>query len=121
MRRYRKGQILRPPTTGESAAIADAIEAHKRQSQAPNSQRFIGDDIVVKTPSGGILARSGATIYSAACKRCIETAGGDEKTLMETDEELVVFNLYPDAVTGSVYVITSLTACGTRYVSGEPC
>ncbi len=27
----------------------------------------------------------------------------------------------PDAVTGEVYVITSLTLHGTRYVSGEPC
>ena len=121
MNRYRKGQAWRPPTAAESAATADAIEGHRRRPPQPQDRATRGTDIVVKTPAGGITARSGSTIYSAVCTRCIESSDGDQKTLSDTDEELVVFNLYPDAVTGSVYVVTSLTACGTRYVSGEPC
>jgi len=85
------------------------------------SDPAVGEDIIVKTPAGGIAARSGTTIYSELCSRCIESSDGEEKTLIETDEQIRVFNLYPDTVTGSTYVITSLTICGTRYVSGEPC
>ena len=120
MRRFRKGQIFRPPTAAESAATADAVESFRRQPSRP-SDRAAGEDIIVKTPAGGIAARSGTTIYSELCSRCIESSGGEERTITETDEQIRVFNVYPDAVTGSVYVITGLTACGTRYVSGEPC
>jgi len=121
VRRYRKGQIWRPPTAAESAANADALEGFRRQPETPSPPKFFGTDMVVKTPTGGIEARSGTTLKSAICTRCIETTDAEEKTLIETDEQIRVFNLYPDAVTGSVYVITSLTVCGTRYVSGEPC
>lgn len=82
-----------------------------------------GRDLLVKTPAGGIDARDGTTIYSATCTVCImaETATEGEREIVETDSELIVYNLYPDAVTGSVYVPTGLLADGTRYVTGEPC
>jgi len=82
-----------------------------------------GHDIIVKTPSGGIAARSSTTIYSATCTVCVEaeTATAGQKTIHETTEEIVVYNIYPDAVTELVYVPTSLTRKGTRYVTGEPC
>jgi hypothetical protein len=121
MRRYRKGQTFRPPTAAESAAHADAIEAHRRRPPQPQDRRPIGQDIIVKTPSAGIAARCGTTIYSATCTRCIPIGDAEEMTITETDEELIVFNLYPDAVTGSAYVITSLEHTGIRFVSGEPC
>jgi len=122
MRRYRKGQIFRPPTAAESAVSADALEAFRRRPPTPQEAVAVGQDIIVKTPAGGIAARSGTTISSAACTRCIEVdAASDKKTLVDTDESLQIYNLYPDAVAGDVYVITSLTLCGTRYVSGEPC
>lgn len=122
MKRYRKGQTWRPPTAAESAASADALESHRRTPQRPQDLPPVGQDIVVKTPAGGIAAKSGTTISSALCTRCIEIDGASNtKTLVDTDEELRVYNLYPDAVTGEVHVITSLTLHGTRYVSGEPC
>jgi hypothetical protein len=121
MRRYRKGQMFRPPTAAESAAIADTVEASRSSPAAPQDRPTRGSDILVKTPAGGIAARAGTTIFSAVCTRCVETSFADEKTILETDEPLVVFNIYPDAVTEEVFVITSLTASGTRYVSGEPC
>jgi hypothetical protein len=122
MKRYRKGQIWRPPTAAESAATAEAIESHRRSPPQPQDLPPVGQDIIVKTPAAGIAARSGTTISSALCTRCIETDGtSNTKTLVDTDEELRVYNLYPDAVSGSVYVITSQTLHGTRYVSGEPC
>ena len=76
-----------------------------------------GQALIVKTPEGGIKARIGDTIYSATCIRCIaaeaETAG--EKTIHETDEELLVYNLDTSEVPGDSYVKTNLTANGTRY------
>ena len=122
MRRHRKGQIWRPPSAAESAAVADAIEAHKASPSQPIDLPPVGQDIVVKTPVAGIAARDGATISSALCDRCIEVnSTSNEKTLVDTDEKLRIYNIYPDAVTGEVYVVTSLTLHGTRYVNGEPC
>jgi hypothetical protein len=82
-----------------------------------------GRDLLVKTPSGGIPARSGTTVYSATCTVCIlaETSTEGEREIIETDSELIVYNVYPDAVTGSAYVPTGLLEDGTRYVNGEPC
>ncbi len=122
MRRYRKGQTFRPPTAAESAAHADALEGFRRRPPVSQDLAPAGQDIIVKTPVAGIDARNGTTIYSAACTRCIEVDGtSSTKTLVETDEELRIYNLYPDAVTGEIYAITSMTLHGTRYVSGEPC
>jgi hypothetical protein len=82
-----------------------------------------GRDLIVKTPSAGIDARDGTTVYSATCTVCIlaNTATDGERQIIETDSELTVYNVYPDAVTGDVYVPTGLLADGTRYVTGEPC
>jgi hypothetical protein len=82
-----------------------------------------GHDLIVKTPLGGIDARAGLTIFSATCIKCViaETATPGVRIIHETDEELVVYNIYPDAVSGDAYVMTGLTIKGTRYVSGEPC
>ena len=121
MRRYRKGQMFRPPTAAESAVNADTLEAFRSSPAAPQDRPTRGTDILVKTPSGGIAARAGTTLFSAVCTRCVETSTADEKTILETDEPLVVFNVYPDAVAEEVFVVTSLMATGTRYVSGEPC
>jgi hypothetical protein len=122
MRRYRKGQRFRPPTAAESAATVDGIETIRRHPAKPQEVIPEGEDIIVKTPIGGIPARSGLTIVAKECIICIETGDdADEKTIVETDETIYVFNVYPDAVAEEVYVVTSLTAYGTRYVSGEPC
>ena len=53
---------------------------------------------------------------------CIATGSqASQRTIVETDETVLVFNVYPDAVEEEIYVVTSLTAFGLRYVSGEPC
>ncbi len=120
--RYPKGRFWRPPTAAESAASADAIEGFRRRPPVSQDLAPVGQDIIVETPPGGIAARDGTTIYSALCTRLIEVDGAaNTKTLVETDEPLRIYNLYPDAVVGEVYVITSTTLHGTRYVSGEPC
>lgn len=41
MRRYRKGEIFRPPTVGESSAQADALEGYRRRPPLP-AHREIG-------------------------------------------------------------------------------
>ncbi len=122
MKRFPKGSMWRPPTAADSAASADALEGFRRRPPVSQDLAPVGQDIIVKTPPGGIAARVGTTIFSALCDRLIEIDGtANTKTLVETDEELRIYNLYPGVVTGDVYVITSLTLHGTRYVSGEPC
>jgi hypothetical protein len=116
MRRYRKGQTFRPPTTAESAASADAIEGHRRRSPLPQNRLSRGDKILVKTHADGIPARVGTTIYSAICTRLVETSTAEDKTLLETDEEIEVFNLETTNVTGGIYAQTGLTLHGTRCV-----
>jgi hypothetical protein len=105
------------------ARVADWYE-RTIEHKAPGVRRPVyGDDLIVKTPSAGIDARVTTALSSAICTVCVEaeTATPGEKVLHETTEETLVHNLYPDDVAGDTYVITSLTASGTRYVSGEPC
>lgn len=121
-RKARPKQIWRPPSAADHNAMAAAADAYRRGPDAA-PQRQTPKDMLVKTPAGGIAARSGTTIYSATCTRIVETSDGTagERELVETTEELEVFNIYPDSVTGEVIVPTSLTIWGTRYVTGEPC
>jgi len=116
MRRYRKGQQFRPPTAAESAVHADAVESYRRSPPQPQGQLTRGSVVIVKTPEGGIPARDGTTLYSAVCTRCIESSIADEKELLETDEELIVFNLDAADVPGASYMKSCLTSTGTRYV-----
>ena len=97
----------------------------RQRGRPPKRPRWHGrgpDDKMVKTPAGGITARDGTTVYSALCTVCVlEISAEGQRTIHETDYEEVIFNVYPSAVAGSVYVMTSVMTDGTRYVSGEPC
>jgi hypothetical protein len=115
VKRYRKGQQYRPPTAAESAMHADALAGFQNQPAGPQDLTPRSHVIFVKTPSGGIEARDNTTMFSAECTICVETSEADEKTLKDTDEPIVVFNIYPIDVPGSTYVPTDLTVCGTRY------
>jgi len=114
MRRYRKGDTFRPPNAAESAVNADALEGFRRRPPVPQNPLSRGSKILVKTHVDGIPARDGTTIYSAICTRCVETSTAEEKTILETDEELEVFNLETASVGGGIYVQTGLTLHGTR-------
>ncbi len=116
MRRYRKGDIFRPPTAAESAVSADALEGFRRRPPESQVRLGRGDKILVKTPPGGIPARVGTTIFSAICTRLVETSTAEEKTLLETDEPIEVFNLDTDDVSEEINVQTGLTVHGTRCV-----
>lgn len=115
MRRYRKGQMFRPPTAAESAANADAAEGFRRRAPVSQDKPPRGGDIV-KTPAGGIDGRDGTTIFSATCTRCVETSIAGEKTILETDEEIPVYNLNTTAVAGGIYVKVGITLGGTLCV-----
>ncbi len=115
MRRYRKGQIFRPPTAAESAASADALEGFRRRPPESQEPKARGNDIV-KTPEGGIDGRDGTTIFSATCTRVVESSEAGEKTLTETDEEMLVYNLGTADVDGDIYTKVSLTLGGTLCV-----
>lgn len=114
--RYRRGQIFKPPTAAESAASADAVEAFRHAPAQPQDRATQGSAILVKTPAAGIAARSSTTIYSATCKICIETGNADEKTIVETDSTILVYNIHAGDVPGDRRVMTGLTSYGTRYV-----
>lgn len=118
-RRYRKGQTFRPPTAAESAAQADAIDAHRRKPARPQDRPSTGQHILVKTPEDGIQARDEETIYWAMCKRVIQRNTADEKEIADTDEEIIVFNTLSRAIAGDSYVMTGLTECGVRHVLSE--
>ena len=77
-----------------------------------------GQSVLVKTPSGGIDARSGTTIYSATCTKCVpaESATAGQKTIHETTDELQVYNVADQPVPGDIYVETVLTPNGNRQV-----
>ncbi len=117
MHRYRKGQTFRPPTAAESATHADTLEAFRRRPPVSQDLAPVGQGIVVKTPEAGIDARDGTTISSAVCTRCIEVDGASStKTLVETDEELRIYNFNTSGVAGDSFVNTALALNGTRYV-----
>lgn len=117
MHRYRKGQFFRPPTAAESAATADAVEAHRRRPPQPQDHSPVGQHILVKTPEEEeIPARDGDMIYFAMCKRCIQRNAPNGKEIVATDEKLIVFNFFEQPIPCDQYVQTALTECGVRYV-----
>ena len=76
-----------------------------------------GHTTIVKTPEGGIDARDGTDLSSATCIRCVaaETVTPGEKTLHETEEELLVYNSSEADIPGDIYIQTVLTLDGTRF------
>ncbi len=115
-KRSKKGAFWRPPTSAESAASADAIEGFRRRSPVSQPRLARGDKLLVKVHADGIPARNGTTISSAICTVLVETSTAEEKTLLETDDEVEVFNFDTADVSGGIYVQTGLTLHGTRCV-----
>lgn len=97
--------------------IADWYERTIEQGKGVLPATY-GQSLIVKTPEDGIDARSGTTISSATCIKCVavETATPGERTVHETDEELVVYNAEEHDVPGEIFVKTTLSPNGTRYV-----
>lgn len=123
MKRYRKGQIYKPPSAADSSAQADAIESRRRSPAKPQDYPPRGQIIEVKTPDEGIPACDGNTISWAWCERCIHidgtevnAAGGTTKTRVDTDETLPVYNLLVHSIPSNSYVLTALTDTGVRCV-----
>jgi len=116
MHRYRKGQMFRPPTAAESAATADAVEAHRVRPGQPQDHSPVGQHIIVKVHEDGIPGREDDTIHYAMCKRCIQKVSGADKEIVPTDEQMPVHNILEAFILGDIYVATALTECGTRYV-----
>ncbi len=97
--------------------VADWFERTIEQGNS-TLQPSYGQSLIVKTPVDGIDARDGTTIFSATCIKCVaaETSTPGERTLHETDEELVVYNAEEQDVPGEIFVKTTLSPKGTRYV-----
>jgi hypothetical protein len=85
------------------------VEGKVRQSVVAKTQVFF-------TPSGGIAARSGATLGSATCTRISVTSG----TRASTGSMQTVYNHFRSAVAGSTDVIASLID-GIWVVISEDC
>lgn len=90
--------------------------------------QFPDGDLIVKTPTGGIPARSGTTIYSAMCDLYIEIESGTAGQMTLTAlapggvaQQVRVFNLSNADVGELRFVAVSLTQRGTRYVVLESC
>jgi hypothetical protein len=77
---------------------AEYVEGKVRQSGAARTQVFF-------TPSGGIAARSGATLGSATCTR-ISVAGGTRAVTSKT--ETVYNDFTGGAIGGSVDIVAAL-------------
>ena len=97
--------------------VADWFERTVEQGNGTRPPSY-GQSLIVKTPEDGIDARDGTTISSATCIKCVaaETSTPGERTIHETDEELVVYNPENHDVPGEIYVKTTLSPNGTRYV-----
>jgi hypothetical protein len=98
----------------------DRTEGHRPPAV---SRHAYGPDLLVKLPSTGIPGRTATTIYSATCTVCVEaessTAG--QKTIVETADQVLVYNLCFEHAYGHPYLATGLTGSGTRYVHPCPC
>ena len=109
--------------------IKQLIESHGRQtkgnlSNTPRDVPKAPDDYIVKTPSGGIAARSGNAITGVSCavyKLTGNITGGSLTMSAISGFALMVYNLSNEAVEGDKYVVTSLLKSGVRYVVLESC
>jgi len=100
--------------------VADWFERTVEQGNGTRPPSY-GQSLIVKTPEDGIDARDGTTISSATCIKCVaaETSTPGERTIHETDEELVVYNPENHDVLGEIFVKTTLSPNGTRYVDRD--
>ena len=105
--------------------VADWFERTIEQGNGTRQPSY-GQSLIVKTPVDGIAAAvrvdEDTTIFSATCIKCVaaETSTPGERTLHETDEELVVYNAEEQDVPGEIFVKTTLSPNGTRYVDTSP-
>ncbi len=105
--------------------VADWFERTVEQGNGTRQPSY-GQSLIVKTPVDGIAAAvrvdEDTTIFSATCIKCVaaETSTPGERTLHETDEELVVYNADEQHVPGEIFVKTTLSPNGTRYVDRGP-
>jgi hypothetical protein len=105
--------------------LKNAPRGQFRDDPLPRTET--ADDIVVKTPEGGIDARDGTTVYSAMCLLYREVDGSSNTKTLEpieidsTHQTIRVWNFSNGAVAGDAFVATSRTKSGTRYVVVESC
>lgn len=85
------------------------------------------EDYIVKTPAGGIAARSGTTVYSELCDvYTLEYSSDTEATLTAVLDgasayQVRVWNPWNEVVSGATYVMTARTKSGHRYPVCEEC
>lgn len=99
-------------------------------SDAPPDIPQAPDDVVLWTPSGGIAARSGATVTGALCDtyRIVDSDPDDNEVTLEAildgnsaAVQVKAFNLSNAAVGGSRYVVSSRLRSGHRHIVVESC
>jgi hypothetical protein len=85
------------------------------------------EDLIVKTPEGGIAARSGTTISSELCDvYTLEYSSDTEATLTAVTDgasayQVRVWNVWSEPIGSEVYVMTARMKSGYRYPVCEEC
>ena len=131
LRKVRPGDQLTIPAQAYNAFVDTALALRSREHDRLVEKRRPGPNAqVVKTPPGGIPARSGTTIYSALCDvYFVAIPSGDPEDRRElealtdgsTPLQLRAFNLSTSDVAGNIYVVVDRLRNGEWYVVVEPC
>jgi hypothetical protein len=88
-------------------------EPRQLTERPPQRRRAtFGTSLVCKTPTGGILARSGTTPGNALCK-IVNLSGS---TLSDSTAEIDVLNLSTSAVGANRYIVAVMTNIGWQAV-----
>lgn len=81
----------------------------------PDQQPPTRQPAIFQTPVGGIAARSGTTAGSASCTMYYM----DGTTITTTGNSFTVYNIFGDAIGGSVYIVASPVKGGYVLISED--
>lgn len=118
--------MAEPQIWGFTRATADRLAAmagvpvtlRPPQTQRSRQPRFVGGSgaKLVKTPGGGIAARSGTTVSSAACDETKIESG----SLVSNAVSLTVLNPWPIAIPANYYIVAVLEQLTGEWIAQFP-
>lgn len=108
--------------------VLDMVHAPPHRNLLPDQttfpQEYVTEGFLLRTPSGGIPARSGTTAGKANCTPYYINASTDTITELTDNSDAAqtfeVYNVFGTAVAGNVY-ITAKRVYGVLLVDAEDC
>lgn len=108
--------VLKLIRYGRTGDLGECEYSYREENWQITSFRSMAGAVLVKTPAGGLPARSGATLGSASCDVQKATGG----TLSSNAESLTVYNPWPIVIPGNYYLLAVQEALTNKWLANFP-